>query len=51
MIGDAPMDYLAATNAGVDRTILVATGQIDFKTLKNTSPYVTNSLNEIDILK
>lgn len=49
MIGDAPMDYISAQNAGIEKTILVATGQIDKETLKETSPYIINSLEEIEL--
>ena len=49
MIGDAPMDYLAAKNGGVARTILAATGQIDEETLLQTSQYTVSSLDEISI--
>lgn len=49
MIGDAPMDYLAAINAGIDNTILVATGQIEKESLLETSPYVVDSLSELSI--
>lgn len=49
MIGDAPMDYISAKNAGIEKTILVATGQINKETLKQTSPYTVNSLNEIEL--
>ena len=49
MIGDAPMDYLAAKNAGVEKTILVATGQIDADSLLKTSLYVVESLSDIEI--
>lgn len=49
MIGDAPMDYLAAINAGIEKTILVATGQIERECLLETSPYSINSLDEITI--
>ena len=49
MIGDAPMDYIAAQNAGVEKTILVATGQIDKKDLLKTFDYVLDSLEEICI--
>ena len=49
MIGDAPMDYLAAINAGIEKTILVATGQIEREYLLETSPYSINSLDEITI--
>jgi len=51
MIGDAPMDYLAAKNAGVNRTILVATGQIEESLLKQSSNYTVASLNDLSILK
>lgn len=47
MIGDAPMDYISAKNAGIDKTILVATGQIEENTLKNTSKYTVKTLAEI----
>ena len=49
MIGDAPMDYISAKNAGVERTILVASGQIDKINLQKTSSYVVNSLSEVGI--
>ena len=51
MIGDAPMDYLAAKNAGIDKTILVATGQLNIKDLMSYSNYVVNSLKKIKIIK
>ncbi len=50
MIGDAPMDYIAASNAGVNRTILVATGQVCANDLLKTSEYVVESLDNIAIL-
>ena len=50
MIGDAPMDYLCAKNSGIEKTILVATGQIETIDLLKTSPYAIDSLNEIEIL-
>ncbi len=50
MIGDAPMDYIAANNANVEKTILVATGQITKQDLEKTSKFVVNSLDEIQIL-
>ena len=49
MIGDAPMDYISAKNAGIKKTILVATGQINKEILKKTSPYTINSLKEIEL--
>ena len=50
MIGDAPMDYISAKNAGIEKTILVATGQINLSALKNTSNFVLESLSEIKIV-
>lgn len=50
MIGDAPMDYISAKNAGIDKTILVATGQIDAEELQQTSSFVVGSLSEIEIV-
>ena len=47
MIGDAPMDYISAQNAGIEKTILVATGQLSKEDLLVTSAYVVSSLNEI----
>ena len=49
MIGDAPMDYISAKNAGIEKTILVASGQIEKEELKKTSPYTLQSLNEVKI--
>ena len=49
MIGDAPMDYLAAKHGGVGKTILCATGQINTETLSKTSEYVVSSLDKISI--
>ena len=51
MIGDALMDYLAAKNAGIEKTVLVATGQIDSGALCSTSPYVIESLSDIEIIE
>lgn len=51
MVGDAPMDYLAGKNAGIEKTILVATGQIEAKNLLETSPYVVENLFNINIEK
>ena len=41
------MDYIAAKNAGVNRTILVATGQIEKDDLLKTSEFSLNNLSEI----
>lgn len=49
MIGDAPMDYLAANNAGVTKTILAATGQIEHEYLIGISEYTLKSLSEIQV--
>lgn len=49
MIGDAPMDYISAKNANIEKTILVATGQIEKDDLLKTSHYVVNSLKEIEL--
>ncbi len=49
MIGDAPMDYISAQNANIDKTILVATGQIDIETLALTSEYTIKSLDNVVI--
>ena len=49
MIGDAPMDYISAQNAKIEKTILVATGQISEQELKQTSPYTLNSLDKLNI--
>lgn len=50
MVGDAPMDYLAAKNAGIEKTILVATGQLDLKTLFATSPFVVKDLSDVTVI-
>ena len=49
MIGDAPMDLISAQNAGIEKTILVATGQIKLEELLKISNYSVNSLEEIKI--
>lgn len=49
MIGDTQMDFECAKNAGIEKTILVATGQIEKKELLKTSPFSLNNLNEIEI--
>ena len=51
MIGDAPMDYISAKNAGIEKTILVATGQIEENNLKETSQYTVSTLYKIKIKK
>lgn len=47
MIGDAPMDYISARNAGINKVILVATGQINKCKLLKTCDFVVDSLSEI----
>ncbi len=51
MIGDAPMDYISAKNAGINKTVLVATGQISSTKLSEISPYVLETLKDIKCLK
>ena len=49
MIGDSPTDSISAKNAGMEKTILVATGQTSKKDLEKTSQYCVNSLEEIEL--
>lgn len=49
MVGDAPMDFISAQNAGLKATILVASGQIGVSELCETSDFVVGSLNEVSI--
>ena len=49
MIGDAPMDYISAQNAGIKNTILVATGQIDKQNLLKTCKFTVGSLKNLNI--
>ena len=49
MIGDAPMDYISAKNANIEKTILVATGQIDVDELQTITLYTVNSMREVII--
>ena len=49
MIGDAPMDYISAKNAGVNNIILVSTGQIAESELKKISEKTVSSLKEIEV--
>lgn len=50
MIGDAPMDYISAKNAGIENVILVSTGQISKEKLLNVSQTVVESLKEVSIV-
>lgn len=47
MIGDAPMDYISAKNAGINNVILVASGQISKEELFKTTFYAIDSLDKI----
>lgn len=47
MIGDSPTDMISAKNAGIERTILVSTGQVSIEELEKYSPYTTNKLSNI----
>lgn len=49
MVGDAPMDVISAQNAGIEQTILVASGQIPIETLKKHSSYTIDNLENIEI--
>ena len=49
MIGDAPMDFISAQNAGIKNVILVATGQISRDDLLKTTKLVVESLSEVQI--
>lgn len=50
MIGDAPMDYISAKNAGIENVILVATGQIEATSLQNICNETCENLKEIKVL-
>ena len=50
MIGDAPTDFIAANNAGIDNTILVSTGQVTLENLMKISSYVVKSLEDVQCL-
>ncbi len=49
MIGDTPMDYICAKNAGIEKTILVSSGQIPEEKLKETSKYTIRSVKHIEL--
>ena len=51
MVGDAPMDFISAKNAGINNTILISTGQVGVNELKKYTPYVLESLKELECLK
>lgn len=50
MIGDAPMDYISAQNAGIEKTILVATGQLSIDELVCVSDFVTLDLEKVYVI-
>ena len=49
VIGDSPADYQMGKNAGIDKVILVASGQISKEKLSNYSEYTVSSLGDIKI--
>ena len=51
MIGDAPMDYVSAKNAGINNIILVATGQISLNELMQTTDFTIDTLRSIECLE
>lgn len=51
VIGDAPMDKIMAENACLLNTVLVATGQIGYNSLKRISNYTVRSLKELDVFR
>lgn len=50
MFGDAPMDFISAQNAGIDKTVLISTGQIKKKDLMSVSKYTVEDLSLIRII-
>jgi len=49
VIGDSPADHQMGKNAGIDKIILVATGQITKENLLNYSKFVVSSMKDIKI--
>ena len=49
MIGDAPMDFISAKNAGIEKIILVSSGQISKKDLLKTTNFTIDSLKNCKI--
>ena len=47
MIGDTPIDFESAKKAGIEKTILVATGQMSKNELSKFSPFHVNTLLEV----
>lgn len=48
-IGDAPMDLIMAQKSGLKEGIGVASGQIGYEALKEHSPFVASSMQELEI--
>ena len=51
MVGDAPMDYISAKNAGIENTILVATGQVEATELRKYSSFIVETLKDVKCSK
>ena len=51
MVGDAPMDYISAKNAGIENTILVTTGQVAATELRKYSSFVVETLRDVKCSK
>ena len=49
MVGDAPMDYISAKNAAVEKVLLVATGQIGLSELAKITECVVDNLSSIEV--
>lgn len=49
MIGDTPSDSLCAKNANIEKTILVATGQMTKELLMKSSQYSIDDLSELSV--
>lgn len=49
VVGDAPMDYLMAENAGINSTILVTTGQVPLSQLQEYSSFIVDNLSKIEV--
>jgi len=47
VIGDAPMDYQMALNAGIPNTILIASGQISLRDLASTGSVVCSTIKDL----
>ncbi len=50
MIGDAPMDYVSAQNAGIESIVLVATGQIPIDELAHVCEFVVLNLEKVYVI-